>query len=98
MQWEQRLTNAQAAFDAGQYTDTIRTLQDGITAFERLTGPGVAHYLSRIYGLLGAAYFRLGDRANAIGYTSKAKDICMQSGDHEGVAIYTRNLEAIDSL
>jgi len=94
-QSEERLTNAQAAFDTQKYTDTIRIAQDAITALDGLSGSGVAHYQARMYGLMGAAYFRIGDTANAIRATLQAKAMCEQSGDQEGVAIYTRNLQHI---
>ena len=96
-QSEERLVQAQAAFDAGTYMDTIRIAQAGITALDGLSGTGVAHYQARMYGLMGAAYFRSGDTANAIRATLQAKTICEQSGDQEGVAIYTGNLQHIDA-
>jgi tetratricopeptide (TPR) repeat protein len=94
--WEDDLNAAQAHVDAGRFSEAISLLTKTVTRNEELvSGTGVDYYLPRTFGLLGIAYFRTGEKYKAIDCMTKAKALCEESGDLEGVANYEANLQFI---
>jgi len=93
VQWQTDLAEAQSRIDRGMLSEAITLLQAVLSRNAPLLGgTGVDFYLPRTYGMLGAAYFKAGDKNKAIDCMSKAKSLCEQSGDTEGAAIYEGNL------
>ena len=95
MAWERDLAAAQSLIDNGRPGEAIELLQSALAKNAELRGSGVDRYLPRTYGMLGVAYFRTGDRDKAVEFTEKAKVLCEQLGDEEGVAVYAGNLQHV---
>lgn len=93
--WQQDLAAAQSLIDNGQPGEAVELLEAALAKTAELRGSGVDHYLPRIYGMLGVAYFRAGDRAKAVESTQKAKSLCEDLGDQEGIAVYEGNLQLV---
>ncbi len=93
--WEQDLAAAQSLIDNGQPGEAIELLRSALAKTAELRGSGVDHYLPRTYGMLGVAHFHAGDRARAVEWTQKAKALCEELGDEEGVAVYAGTLQHV---
>jgi hypothetical protein len=92
-QWQSDLESAQKLLDCGKASEAIVALETILSKNAELQGgTGLDFYLPRTFGLLGLAYSQNGERSNAIGCMEKAKALCEQCGDLEGVAIYEGNL------
>jgi hypothetical protein len=96
MEWQEAFVAAEADGAAGRYASGIRRLEDVLEKATDFTGPGVDHLRPKIYGLLGTLHYRAGNRTQARDFTIKARTDSERTGDHEGAAIYARNLEVID--
>ena len=96
MTWEEDLVAAQSLIDDGRPTEAAESLQSVLAKIAGLKGTAVEHYLPRTCGMLGVAYFRAGDRLKAAEFTKKAKVLCEELGDEEGVAVYGRNLQHME--
>jgi len=94
--WERDLSAAQSLIDDARPSDAAELLRSVLAKNARLEGSGVKPYLARTYGMLGVACFRTDDRRKAIEFTQKAKALCVELGDQEGVAVYTGNLRHIE--
>jgi tetratricopeptide (TPR) repeat protein len=95
--WERDLASAQSLIDSGHAADAIALLHSVIERTQELSGDGVAKNMPRTLGSLGAAYFRAGDKPQAIEFTQKALEMCKQIGDNEGVRIYSGNIQHIQN-
>lgn len=93
IQWEADLIEAQSLLDSGKLMEAILMFQAILSKnAELLAGTAIDHYLPRTLGMLGAAYFKIGNKDKAVECMSKARSLCEKSGDTEGVAIYEGNL------
>lgn len=93
--WERDLKTAQSHIDNQRPGEAVELLRSVLDRTLGIKGTGVDHYPPRTYGMLGVAYFRAGDAARAVECTEKARTLCEQSGDQEGVAVYKANLQHI---
>jgi tetratricopeptide (TPR) repeat protein len=57
--------------------------------------PELRSYQSKVYGLMGFNYFRLGEIQHARDYTERAMQYCREDRDHKGVRVYAENLKVI---
>jgi uncharacterized protein YidB (DUF937 family) len=94
--WERSLATAQSLLEQGQPREAADLLQSALERARGLQGSAVSEYLPRTYGMLGVARFRAGDAAGGIEATRKARELCEQAGDGDGVAIYTGNLQRME--
>lgn len=94
--WQRDLRAAQALLDQGQFREAASLLQSSLKKSERLQGDAAEHYLPRLHGMLGVALFRAGDKAGGVASTRRAKELCEQAGDTEGVAVYAGNLHQME--
>jgi hypothetical protein len=90
--WERDLASAQAMIDRGQAEDAVRLLNAVLERTKEYRGTGVNHFLPRTFGMLGIALYHTGDVAQAITLTRRAKILCEEFGDDDGVRVYSENL------
>jgi len=91
--WERDLSAAQSLIDNGKAGQAAELLQTALARAQELSGPGVNHYLARTFGMLGVALYKTGDTPKAVDLTTKARVMCEQLGDEEGVRAYAGNLQ-----
>jgi hypothetical protein len=93
LEWERDLTSAQSLIDGGEPQRAVDSLLATLDRTKGLRGSGVNHNLPRTFGMLGVAFFRAGNTAKAVEFTQKAKMLCEELGDQEGIRVYTENLQ-----
>jgi hypothetical protein len=93
LEWERDLTSAQSLIDGGEPRRAVELLQATLDRTKGLRGSGVDHNLPRTFGMLGVAFYRAGNTAKAVEFTRKAKMLCEELGDQEGIRVYTGNLQ-----
>jgi hypothetical protein len=95
VQWNRRVSEAQARSDAGDYAESSRILLGILAEIDRVTGSAVAALRPKILGRLGFDAVYMERYEAALGYTAAALDAAAASGDREGVRIYFANLQAL---
>lgn len=98
VQWNRRLSHAQALSDAGDYAESDRQLEDMLAEMEAATGPAVEHLRPKILGRLGFNALHEQDYATALDYTAQAYDGCVASDDEEGRVAYYENLMSLQAI
>jgi tetratricopeptide (TPR) repeat protein len=93
--WQRDLTEAQSLMGSGCFAEAVTLLQTVLERTSGLSGDVVAAFKPQTLGSLGAAYFRVGDRARAIEFTQQALEMCRELGDEEGARIYNGNIQYI---
>jgi tetratricopeptide (TPR) repeat protein len=79
----------------GDCTTAMALCQEWITRLENNKQASDPFFLSRAYGLLGVASHHAGDMRLALTAFTKARGICLEAGDTEGVGIYQANIEKV---
>lgn len=93
-QWQSDLAEAQSLIGKNMHAEAIVLLEAVLSKNENLQGgTAIEFYLPRTLGILGTAYFRSGKNEKAIECMTKAKSLCEESGDAEGVVTYEGNLQ-----
>jgi CHAT domain-containing protein len=67
----------------GNYEQAVEKLQNSLTLYQRLNGPGSSYdlYIAGVYGALGRAYPEVGDSATGLLCLNKALDIANHNSD-----------------
>lgn len=91
--WERDLSAGKSLIDNGEAGQAVELLQAVLSRAQELSGPGVDHYLARTFGMLGVALYKTGHTPKAAELTHKARVMCEQLGDEEGVRVYSGNLQ-----
>ena len=92
--WQEDLLVAQSLIYDGKIQEVVDLLHTVIEKNSELRGgSAVADYLPKTLGMLGLAYFKLGNKDKAIEYMFKAKYECELNGDKNGVNVYNYNLQ-----
>ena len=95
--WEKDLTEANRLLANEQFEQVLTLLEATLGRTRSLAGSAADEYRAKSFGVLGSACFKLGIHAKALGLMEKARDLCAQIGDAEGVKVYERNLAHIRS-
>ena len=95
--WNEAIERAGQLTDGGGAAQAVTLLREILDQMRGATGTGIDHFRPRVLGRLGAALAKVGDTPEAIRVTREALELCRQSGDEEGVRVYTSNLDAIGS-
>ena len=74
---------------------SIQLLEPYEREFKDSKGSGADKYMPKTLGVLGVAYFKIGNTSLAISYLERAKIYCELIGDKEGVQVYTDNLKQL---
>jgi tetratricopeptide (TPR) repeat protein len=95
VQWNRRLSHAQALSEAGDYADSNSQLEEILAEMEGASGPAVVDLRPKILGRLGFNALHEQDYAAALDYTTQAYDACVASEDEEGRVAYYENLMSL---
>ncbi|MGJ7506444.1 hypothetical protein [Variovorax sp. GT1P44] len=101
VRWQRRLSNAQALSAGGEHGASDVELDAVLQEMEGATGNAVDDLRPKVLGTLGTNALHRGDYAAALGFTQRAHDACMASGDEGGRVAYYENLvslRVIDAL
>jgi tetratricopeptide (TPR) repeat protein len=93
--WHEGLESAQKLLDDGRHRDAATHLQRIVDETEGVRGSWVDEYLPVTLGMLGGAYFNAGLVERASDPTSRALEMCRETGDDDGVIAYLTNLHEI---
>ena len=91
--WERALATARSLLEQGQSREAADLLQSTLARTDGLQGGAAPHQRARTHGMRGVALFRAGDHAAGIEATRRARALCEQAGDPDGVATYEGNLQ-----
>jgi tetratricopeptide (TPR) repeat protein len=95
VQWNRRLSQAQALSEAGEYPDSDVLLNEILAEMEGASGPTVVNLRPKILGKLGFNALHEREYSVALDYTEQAYDACATAGDEEGLVTYYENLMAL---
>lgn len=93
--WQASFREADAHVKAGRHRDAIAILETMLREFGGTTGTAIDAYRPKVLGMLGMAFFRIGDLSSAARRTREALEDCRRTNDAEGERIYVGNLEVI---
>ena len=93
--WQSSFAEADAHAQSGRHRDAIAILETMLREFAGSTGTAIDAYRPKVLGMLGMAYYRIGDLSNAALRTREARDDCRRTNDAEGERIYEGNLAVI---
>jgi tetratricopeptide (TPR) repeat protein len=94
-QWTSTIERADRLISEGKSAEAVPLLMASLDQLRGVSGTAVAHFHPRLLGRLGQALREVGDKDEAIRVTREALDLCKQTGDGEGVQVYTRNLQTL---
>jgi hypothetical protein len=92
--WGQNLDQAQLLLDSSP-RQTIKILEPYAVQFKGGQGTAADKYMPRTLGVLGVAYFKLGNPPRALAYLEQAKSYCERIGDQEGIDAYSANIDHV---
>lgn len=95
IRWQYMYAEAQRLSETGEFAASSAASHTLLADLQGTTGTGADDIQAKVFGLLGANSIQLGVIPEALRYTEEAFRLCVASGDHEGVWIYTENLETI---
>jgi tetratricopeptide (TPR) repeat protein len=95
VQWQRRLSHAQALSAAGEYAASDSQLEQVLAEMEGATGTAVVNLRPKILGRLGFNALHEQDHAAALNYTARAYDACLAAEDEEGIVAYYENLMSL---
>ena len=93
--WPDDLDKAERWLADGDAGAAVGLLERRLKTHEHHTGTGVDRFRPVTHGLLGKAYHALGDAPAAVNHTETALRLCRETGDADGVRVYTENLRRL---
>jgi tetratricopeptide (TPR) repeat protein len=92
VRWEGAFDRAQSLVVTGQYQEAILQLHPCLPEIEKSSGSVVDELRPKMYGLVGKAYYLLGNVEEARRFTQRALEDCRRIQDEEGIQAYSSNL------
>lgn len=92
-QCRRKIARAQDLSDQLRYAESTALLHAALGDIEQ--NPELRSYRSKVHGLMGSNFFRLGETARARELTERAVQDCEADRDDKGVRIYRENLRVI---
>jgi hypothetical protein len=89
------MSRAQQKHEDGEFATSSTLLHEVLAEMDGWRGPFVDDLRAKAYGMLGANAVRLDAVPEAVRYTERALQCCIEIGDLEGQWIYSENLEAV---
>ncbi|OLZ65520.1 hypothetical protein AV521_31115 [Streptomyces sp. IMTB 2501] len=86
---------AQQKHEDGEFAASSAVLHELLAEMAGWQGPSADDLRAKTYGMLGANSVRLDAIPEAVRYTERALQCCIETGDREGQWIYAENLEAV---
>ncbi len=96
--WSTLFAEARELGEDAEFAASSARLRALLADMDGVTGPYVDDLAAKVYGMLGTNALHLDSLREAYEHTEEALRRCRASGDHEGVVIYTENLDALDTL
>jgi hypothetical protein len=93
--WQSSFHEADQHMEGGRHRHAITILDTVLGEMNGSQGTAIDSYRPKVLGMLGMAYFKIGDCSNAERRTREALEECRRTGDAEGAKIYAQNLEVI---
>ncbi|GLR85282.1 hypothetical protein [Bradyrhizobium iriomotense] len=91
------LSQAEAFHTTGQFREELSVLSELVASFSRAPGSWNERIRAKLFASIATAHLELGELDDAYRSTRRALDECVNSGDSEGIEVYRKNLEFIDS-
>jgi hypothetical protein len=95
VKWQKIMVESQKALDDNKPGVVLTLLEPIIKEMLQVSGTAVDEFLPICHGMVGAAYFKMGDIEDAITETTKALEKCKINKDKNGIQTYTNNLKMI---
>ncbi|WP_326650830.1 hypothetical protein [Streptomyces sp. NBC_01750] len=89
------MRRAQQQHEDGEFAASSAVLHELLAGIDGWQGPSVDDLRAKAYGMLGANSVRLDAIPEAVRYTERALQCCIETGDREGQWIYAENFEAV---
>lgn len=95
VQWQRRLSHAQALSEAGEYADSTTRLEEILAETEGVSGNAVVNLRPKVLGRLGFNALHQHDYAAALDFTAQAYDASRTAADEEGRVAYYENFMSL---
>lgn len=96
--WQKTLDEAHALTETDRAIEAIEILNELNDELETLTGSGRDNCQAVLFGRLGQAYISVGDMYYAYEFSMKAHEACQQTGDINGLILFTLDLAKIAGI
>jgi tetratricopeptide (TPR) repeat protein len=94
---ERGLSRAEEFHATGRFREELSVLSELVASFSRAPGSWNERIRAKLFASVATAHLELGELDEAYRSTQRALDECVNSGDTEGIYVYRKNLEFIDS-
>jgi len=95
VQWNRRLSHAQALSNAGEYAESNNQLREVLAEMKGASGTAIVNLRPKILGRLGFNALHEQEYAASLDYITQAYEASMDAKDEEGLVVYYENLMSL---